>query len=95
MNGMDIALRGAQLAQINFEIDTMGEGTAILVIGITALLLAASKVWDNPLAGIGSLLTVLFFVVGATLDMGSELYWMGVISTVVILIVGLVVQVGR
>lgn len=78
--------------QQSFNFSGMGEGTAIIVIGILFLLLAGAVQFRNAAAGVAWGLTVLLFVLSHLLELGTEVFWIGVITTSVILIVGLIAR---
>lgn len=70
----------------------MDSGTATFLIGILAILLGAAYVLRNWAAGIALSLSVLVLIVAGLLGLGLELFWIGIIMTVVLLIAGLVVR---
>lgn len=78
--------------QQSFSFTGMAEGTAILIIGILGLLLFATIKFRNPAAAVTWGLSVLLFILSGLLELGSELFWIGIMGTLILLIAGLVVR---
>jgi len=76
------------------EFTTITEGTALLTIGILALLLLASVYYSNPLAGLSWALTTMVFVLSVMLELGIEIFLIFMFGTLIILAAGLVVRAG-
>lgn len=81
------------ILQSSFEFGTMSEGSAIMVMGVVAILLYASIQFSNPFAGIACGLSVMMLVLSEVLELGAELFWLSVVGTITILIAGLAVRI--
>lgn len=86
---------GAQSLRVplmSFDVSTVGEGPAVLLVGILAMLLSAAVVLRNP-AAIGAWgFTLLLVVFSGVFGLGFEWVWLAVIFTVVLVVVGAVVR---
>lgn len=80
------------ILQQTIDIVNINEGPAILIVGVLALLLAATVNFRNPAAGIAWAVSVLLLVLSGLLDLGIETFWLGIVATVSILAAGLVVR---
>lgn len=78
--------------QQSLELGAIGEGQAILIVGILGLLLAASVRFANPTAGIAWGVSVMLLVMSGLLDLGMEIFWLAVVATITVLVAGLVVR---
>lgn len=76
----------------SFNFANMGEGTAILIVGILFLLLIGSVRFQNSAGAVAWGFSFILFVMSGVLDLPAELFWIGVISTGVILIAGLIAR---
>lgn len=92
-----IPLTTAQTARVplaTYDVTQIGQGPALLLIGVLAMLLAAAIALRNPLA-IGAWgLTMLLFIFSGLFGLGFEWTWLGVIATVVLVVLGAVVRWG-
>lgn len=70
---------------LQVDIHTIPEGTAILIVGVLALLLAATVVARFRVAGIGWGLTVVALLFGLVYDAGLEWFYLGVILTALLI----------
>lgn len=84
----------ASVGQSSFDVATVSEGPAMLVIGVLAMLLAAAIVLRNPAAIAAWGFTVLLLVVSGLFGLGFEWVWLAVIATVVLVVLGAVVRWG-
>lgn len=84
-------LTGAQSLRVplmSFDVSTVGEGTALLLVGVLAMLLASAVALRNP-AAIGAWgFTLLLVVFSGVFGLGFEWVWLGVIFTVVLVVLG-------
>lgn len=86
------AAQSASVPLASFDVTTVGEGPALLVVGVLAMLLAAAVTLRNP-AAIGAWgFTVLLLVFSGVFGLGFEWVWLSVIATVVLVVVGAVVR---
>lgn len=69
-----------------------GEPQSLLIVGSLALLLTASMHYRNPLAAISTGINIIVLVVVGLLQYGTELFWLSVVGTAMLLIAGLVVR---
>lgn len=81
--------------QTTFDLVSMTEGQALLVIGVLAMLLVAAIQLRNPAALVGWALSLMLLVLVTVLDMGSEWLWVGVLVTAVLLVIGAAVRWSR
>lgn len=83
------------VAQSGIDLFGIGEGSAILLIGILGLLLYALITFRNP-AGLALWsFTVVLVTVSALFNLGIELVWIGIMFTAVLTIVGVTARVVR
>lgn len=75
---------------INFP--GMNMGIAVFLIGTLATTLSASWALKNYAAGIMWGVALIALLIGGIMGMGLELFWMAIIATVVLLIVGFIVR---
>lgn len=80
------------LLQTTFDIVTATEGQALLVVGITAMLLFAAITLRNPAALVSWGLSVVLLVLSAVLNLGSEWFWLGILITSILVAVGAVAR---
>lgn len=78
--------------QTTFDIASASEGSAILVIGVMAMLLFVSIQLRNPMALVGWGLSTVMLVLAAMLDLGTEWFWLGVMVTSILVVVGAVAR---
>lgn len=83
------------LIQSSIDMIGIGEGSAILLVGILALLLWALVTFNNP-AGLALWsFTLVLVAVSALFGLGIELVWIGILFTAVLTIVGVTARVVR
>lgn len=81
------------VAQSSIDMLGIGEGPAILLIGLLALLLWAVITFRNP-AGIALWsLTVVMVAISALYGLGIEMVWIGILFTALLTIVGVTANV--
>lgn len=73
----------------------IGTGTAIVVVGLLALLLLATIQYRNPAAMVMWGLSVLTLLVSGTYGLGTELVWFAIMGTVILVVVGVSVRMMR
>jgi hypothetical protein len=76
----------------SYSVTEMPEGTAMLLIGIFAILLAAAVSFRNPAAVIAWSFSVLLLIFSGLFGMGFEIVWFGIMLTVVLITIGVVVR---
>jgi hypothetical protein len=74
------------------QITTFAEGQAIVAIGLLALLLWGIISFKNPSAGILWGVTVIFFIFVQFLGTPIELFYLGLLFTTAVLVIGLAVR---
>lgn len=84
----------ASVGQASFDVATVNEGPALLVVGVLAMLLAAAIMLRNPAAIAAWGFTVMLLVVSGLFGLGFEWVWLAVIATVVLVVLGAVVRWG-
>lgn len=77
------------------DFQDMEEATAFFLSGVMAILLGAAAVFRNPAAGVMWSVSFVVLVVAGLFGFGLELYWLSIIMTVILLMVGLVVRWSR
>ena len=65
---------------------------AVFLVGIHSFLFGAVAFLKNYAAGIAWGLSLIFLIMAGLFGLGLEIYWMSIISVVVLLIVGMVVR---
>ena len=75
-----------------FELVGLGSGTAILVIGLLALLLFACITFRNPLGMVSWGMSVMVVIFTGLFDVGIELFWLSLVITVILVVVGVTVR---
>lgn len=75
-----------------FNFSGVTEGTAILIVGLLAMLLLAAVQFRNPMAVVVWSVAVLLLVVSGLFGLGSELFWLALLGVVVTLVAGLAVR---
>lgn len=75
-----------------FDLVSMSEGQAILIVGLLALLLFAAISLRNPAAIVAWGISVVMLVLSAILQLGSEWLWLGIMATGLLVLVGAVVR---
>lgn len=80
--------------QQSIELLGLSEGSAIIVVGVLALLLLAAARFRNPAAAVAWGLSVILLVLVSLLDLSGELFWLSVVGTSIILVGGFVVRWG-
>jgi len=78
--------------QQSLELIGLPMGSAVVMIGILALLLGAAARFRNPAAAVTWAISVIMLLLVALLDLGPELFWISVLGTTIVLIVGLIVR---
>ena len=76
----------------SYNFTTIEPGAAILLIGIFALLVWLSVVFRNPLAIVMWGVSLIMFVLSAVLDFGTELVWISISVTAILVIIGVAVR---
>ena len=72
----------------------IGDGTAILIIGVLALTATVIVTMRNYIAGIPWGISVLLLMWSGAFGMPLEVFWLGMILTVVTIIAGFAVRVA-
>lgn len=86
------ATQSLRVPLASFDVSTVGEGPALLVVGVLAMLLAAAIMLRNP-AGVAAWgFSVLMLVFSGVFGLGFEWVWLAVIATVVLVVIGAVVR---
>lgn len=75
-----------------FDLVSMTEGQAILVIGLLGLLAFMAVQLRNPAAMVAWGLSVIMLVLSAILELGTEWLWLGIIATAMLVLIGAVVR---
>ena len=75
-----------------YDLTGIGEGEAILLVGVFALLLTAAVAFRNPAAVVAWGFSVLMFVMSGLYDIGFEFVWISIFGTVVLVTVGAIVR---
>lgn len=73
--------------EINFS--SMQTGVSVFLIGLIGLLGGASTVFRNPAAGIMTGLCVVLLIAAGVFGIGLQIFWLGVILTALLLVVGI------
>lgn len=77
------------------DFSSMQTGVSVFLIGVIGLLGGASAVFRNPAAGIMTGLCVVLLVGAGLFGFGLELFWLGVVITALLLVVGMAVRWSR
>jgi len=79
------------------SLDVLGvtEGAAVVIIGLLALLLWAVVEFRNPAGIVMWGLSTLSLVAVVVFGIGTELFWLAVMLTVILTIVGVTARVAR
>lgn len=75
-----------------FTFETIGMGPAVLLVGIMALLLWSAVAFRNPLGVISWGFTMVLFVFSLLFEIPTESFWIGILMTVIIIIVGVIAR---
>lgn len=70
----------------------MNMGISVFLVGILATTLSASWMLKNYAAGVMWGIAFVALIIGGIMGMGLEIFWMAVVATVILLIVGMVVR---
>lgn len=70
----------------------MPEGTALLLVGIFGILLAAAVVFRNPTAVVSWSFSLILLIFSGLFGMGFELVWIGILVTVILVAIGVVAR---
>lgn len=73
----------------------VGTGTAILIVGLMGLLLWAAVTFRNPSAAVMWGISALALLISGVYGIRDEIFWFGVMATVILVIVGLAVRMVR
>lgn len=76
--------------QLDFE--DMEQATAFFLSGVMAILLGATAVFKNPAAGVMWSVSFVLLIVAGLFGFGLELFWMGILMTIVLVMIGMVVR---
>lgn len=80
---------------LEIDIRSMQTGVSVFLIGLLASLGGASALFRNPAAGIMTGLSVVLLIAAGLFGIGLEIFWLGVIITALLLVVGIAVRWGR
>lgn len=90
-DGIDLPL-GIDLPTSPLNIRTMEMGLAMFLMGLLAVLLGAAAFLRNYAAGIMWGFAVVALLLSGLLGIGLELFWVVVITTALLLIMGMIVR---
>lgn len=74
---------------LEINLRSMQTGVSVFLIGLIGLLGGASTVFRNPAAGIMTGLCVVLLIAAGVFGIGLEIFWLGVIITALLLVVGI------
>ena len=79
---------------MSLNLPNMEQSTAFFLVGLMATLLGGSVVLRNLAAGAMWGLSFVLLIMAGVFGFGLELFWMGIVMTVLLLIVGMVARWG-
>jgi len=74
------------------ELSSIEPGVAILVVGLLSVLLWAIVQFRNPLAAVFWAFSVFTFVFSGLFNIGIELFWLLVVATSIMVVVGIIAR---
>lgn len=89
-----IDLPGVINLPLRINLSSMQQGVSILLIGVMALLLGAAAFLRNMAAGVMWSVSFSLLIISGLFGFGLELYWLSIILTIILLLVGMVVRWG-
>lgn len=78
-----------------YDLLEIGQGPALLFVGVMALLLWAAIAFRNPAAIMLWCFTLIVFVFSGLFGIGVQLVWISVLVTVVVIAIGATVRVSQ
>lgn len=76
----------------SLDLDNMPTGVSVFLVGILGILGGGSVVLRNPAAGIMWGISFLLLIAAGLFGIGLELFWIGLMVTTILLIIGLTVR---
>lgn len=80
---------------LQLELSSIAVGPAVVVVGLLGLLLWAVVEFRNPAGVVMWGLTVTTLVMVSLFGVGAELFWLAVLATVLLVVVGVTVRLSR
>ena len=77
---------------VQFTLDSLTMGPAILLVGLLAVTLWAAVQFRNPAGVIAWGFSILLYIFSGLFNVGIELFWVGMILTVILLVIGVVAR---
>lgn len=80
---------------MQIDLGDMQTGVSVFLIGLLGGLMGASALFRNPAAAIMTGLCIVILIAAGLFGFGLELFWLGVILTALLLVVGVAVRWSR